>query len=426
MSVNPPLSEALFQHIWKCRLFRQDSLVAITGEAVQIISPGTQNHHSGPDFIAARIRIDGILWAGPVELHLRSSDWYRHGHAGNEQYRHIILHVVYVHDLPEGIGGHIRCLELQPYISNLLLERYEELRRTAAFVPCSAHAGRVSRLIWTGWQERLLAGRWERRWQELMHWLSLNGFNWEETCYWSLARSYGAPVNARPFLQLAQSLPYTVLQWHYDRPLAAEALLFGQAGMLEGPFTDVYPLQLQQEYGQLRQRHQLEPMTVHQWNWLRMRPSAFPAMRIASFAALIQQRRQLFSRILEVKNIRELEQLFFVPPSPYWRTHYRFGRSVRHTRQPGRQALHTVLINSVLPLLHLYGQQRESAYFQELALSLLQQLPAENNHITRAWKKLGIVQENALASQGLLELKQYYCEQMRCLECAVGTRILGG
>lgn len=424
MHVNPPLTEALFQHIWKCRLYRHEGLVTTTGETVQVIHPGTHNHHSGPDFTGARIKIGPVLWAGPVELHLRSSDWYRHGHAGDAQYGHIILHVVYRHDLPAGIGGHIRCLELQPYISNLLLQRYEELRQSAAFVPCSAHAGRVPPLVWTSWQDRLLAERWERRQRELLHWLSVNRHNWEETCYWAVARSYGAPVNAPAFLALAQSLPYRLLQQYHDRPPAIEALLFGQAGMLEDTFTDVYPLQLQQEYRQLRQQHRLEPLPAHGWRWLRMRPSSFPSMRIAALAALLQGSRRLFTAMLEVAARRQLEQLFFVPPSPYWLTHYRFEHPVKRARQPGRQALHAVLINSVLPLMHLYGRYGQQPDYQELALTLLQELPPEDNHVIREWGQLGVAPGQASGSQAMLELKRYYCEQKRCLECAVGTRII--
>ncbi|MBC9930389.1 DUF2851 family protein [Chitinophaga qingshengii] len=424
MHVTPPLSEALFQHIWKCRLYRQEGLVTTNGEAIQVIHPGTHNHHSGPDFTGARIKIGTVLWAGPVELHLRSSDWYRHGHAGNAQYGQIILHVVYVHDLPAGIGGYIRCLELQPYISNLLLQRYEELRLSAAFVPCSAHAGRVPPLVWASWQDRLLAQRWERRQQELLHWLSLNRYDWEETCYWAVARSYGAPVNAPAFLALAQSLPYRLLQQYLDQPLATEALLFGQAGLLEDTFSDVYPLQLQREYRRLQMQHRLEPLPAHSWRWLRMRPPSFPSIRIATLAALLQRHRRLFAGMLDVAARRELEQLFFVHPSPYWRSHYRFQHLVAQTRLPGRQALHAVLINSVLPLLHLYGRCWHRPDYQELALTLLQELPPEDNHIIRAWEQLGVPAGQALGTQAMLELKQQYCEQKRCLECAVGTRIL--
>lgn len=426
MHVNPLLSEELFQHIWKCRLFKQDGLITTTGEPVQILYPGLHNHHSGPDFSAARIRIGNTLWAGQVELHLRTSDWFRHKHQDNEQYRRIILHVVFIHDMPANAAPGVPCLELQSCIPKLLLRRYEDLRRSAAFVPCAAHAGRIPRLTWLGWKERLLAERWERKVKELRTWLECNQYNWEEVCYWSLAQCYGLPVNNLSFLRLAQSLPYNTLQRYKQQPLQTEALLLGQAGMLAGTFTDVYALQLQQEYEHLRRKHQLQPMPAHQWNWLRMRPAAFPAMRIATFAALIQQEGHLFSRILETTKVSELEKMLFVQPSAYWRTHYRLGHTARNVHRPGKQFVHAVLINSVLPLLYLYGQQKKALYYQQLALHFLQQLPPEMNHITKAWTKLGVIQESAMESQALLQLKQCYCEEKKCLDCTIGIKILSG
>ncbi|NSL88129.1 DUF2851 family protein [Chitinophaga sp. Mgbs1] len=426
MHVNPQLSEELFQHIWKCRLFSQDNLKTTAGGRVQVLYPGMHNHHGGPDFTAARIKIDNTLWVGQVELHLRSSDWYRHGHQHNAQYSRIILHVVFTDDMPDRPPGQAPCLELQSSVSKVLLQRYALLRHAAGFVPCAFHARHVPQLTWLSWKERLLAERWERRMADMQAWLTCNHFNWEEVCYWALAQSYGMPVNAMPFLRLAQSLPFPLLQRYRHLPLHMEALLFGQAGMLEEHVTDVYALQLQEEYRFLRHKHQLTPMSAHHWNWLRMRPSAFPTLRIAVFAALLRQSTHLFSRILEAKDLAALEHLFFIQPSPYWKQHYRFGQPAATVRMPGKQAVQAVLINTVLPLIYLYGRQKNARYYQQLALHLLQQLPPEHNHITRQWAQIGITGDNALESQALLQLKQQYCDEKKCLQCAVGIGILGG
>ncbi|HVI45991.1 MAG TPA: DUF2851 family protein [Chitinophaga sp.] len=424
MFVNPQLSEELFQQIWKCRLFRQDHLFTTTGEPVQIIYPGILNHHGGPDFGGAKIRIGATLWAGQVELHLRTSDWFRHGHHSNAQYDRIILHVVFVHDMPGRDVAGVPCLELQSHIPKILLHRYEALRQSADFVPCSGSAAAVPHLTWLAWKERLLAERWERKMGGLQAWLICNRYNWEEVCYWAVAQSYGMPVNGSPMLQLAQVLPYHVLLRYRHEPLVLEALLFGQAGFLEDPGSDVYALQLQQEYVYLKRKYQLLPLAPHAWNWLRVRPSAFPSMRIAAFAALMGQPSRLFSCILEAKDLVALEQLFFIQPSPYWRTHYRFGQPVQRTSRPGKQAVHSILINTVLPLLFLYGREKQSRYYQQQALHFLEQLPPENNTIIKAWENAGIKQENALESQAMLQLKQYYCDARRCLHCAVGLKIL--
>lgn len=426
MFVNPLLSEELFQHIWAFRLFKQDQLTTTGGESVQILYPGLLNHNGGPDFSAAKIRIGTTLWVGQVELHLRTSDWFRHGHQHNPQYGRIILHVVFVHDMPAVQIGEVPCLELQQHIPKLLLQRYEQLRQLSPFVPCATHAPQVPTLTWLSWKERLLAERWERKMSSLRAWLQHNRYNWEEVCYWAVAQSYGTPVNALPFLQVVQSLPYKVLMRCRYQLLHLEALLFGQAGMLEEPQIDGYALQLQEIYAHLRHKFRLTPMAPHHWNWLRMRPAAFPTIRLATFASLLQQRPQLFSRLLEAADVNALEQLFFVQPSAYWHTHYRFGHPVERTHRPGKQAVQGILINTVLPLLFLYGQDKQLKYYQEKALHFLQQLPAEKNHITNSWTALGITQESAMESQALLQLKQYYCEEKRCLHCAIGVKIISG
>jgi hypothetical protein len=424
MSVTPLLTEELFQHIWQFRLFSTTGLATLAGEPVQIVHPGYHNRDAGPDFTAAKIRIGATLWAGNVELHLRTSDWYRHGHHRNGQYGNVILHVVFEQDVHDGGIAEIPCLELQEQIPKLLLKRYEQLRQSAAFVPCEYGARRVPHLIWHSWKERLLVERWERKTGMLQAWLLHTRYNWEEVCYWAIAQSFGMPVNATPFLQLAQSIPHNLLLKHQSGLLQLEALLFGQAGLLPGRCTDGYPQLLQQEYAFLQHKYRLQAMRPHLWKWLRMRPASFPTMRIAALAALLHQAPRLFSRILEIEHMASLERLFSIQPSAYWREHYRFSGTATHTRGPGRTAVHNILINTVLPLIFLYGREKGLRYYQERALHFIGQLPAEENRISSGWKRAGIIQQCALDSQALLQLKQYYCNEKKCLQCAVGAKLL--
>lgn len=424
-SINPLLTEELFQHIWQFRLFKTASLATVDGVAVQIIHPGIHNHHAGPDFTAAKIRIGDTLWAGNVELHLRTSDWYRHGHHHNGQYTNVILHVVFEHDVVNYDTDQMPpCLALQQHIPKLLLRRYESFRQLAVFVPCEASARRVPGLIWQNWKERLLVERWERKITTFHTWLQQTGNNWEEVCYRAVAQSFGLPANASPFLQLAQSLQHTLLARHRPSLMQLEALLFGQAGMLSGTFTDEYPRQLQREYKYLRHKYKLQPIPAYSWKWLRMRPASFPTLRIAALAALLHQAPHLFSHILETESIDCLEQLFSAQPSVYWQEHYRFDGPVSQTHCQGRLAIHNVLINTILPLLFLYGREKGQRHYQDRALQLMEKLPAEENKISNAWTKIGIEQLNALDSQALLELKQQYCDEKKCLQCAVGAKLL--
>jgi len=424
-SVTPLLTEDLFQHIWKFRLFKTTGLTTIDGLPVEIQHPGQHNLDAGPDFTAARIRIGNTLWAGNVELHLRTSDWYRHRHQYNKQYSNVILHVVFEHDMELYDTEHMPpCISLEQQIPKVLLTRYEEFRQSSLFVPCEYKARQVPDLIWHNWKERLLIERWEYKTTTLHTWLLQTKYNWEEVCYRAIAQSFGLPVNATAFLQLAQILPHNLLARHRTSLLHLEALLFGQAGMLPEPFEDEYPQALQQEYAYLRHKYKLQPMPVHLWKWLRMRPASFPTLRIASLAALLHKTPHLFSRILETTTITGFEQLFAVQPSAYWHEHYHLDGPLTQTHCPGKLAIHNILINTILPLLFLYGKEKGMSYYQDRALDLIAQLPAEENRITQGWENIGIQQQSALDSQALLQLKQYYCDEKRCLESAIGAKLL--
>lgn len=425
-SVSPLLTEDLFQHIWKCRLFNTTGLTTIDGVPVEVQYTGVHNHDAGPDFTAAKIKIGNTLWAGNVELHLRTSDWYRHGHQHNQQYSNVILHVVFEHDVAYYDTDHMPpCIALEQQIPKMLLGRYkQQFRQSSVFVPCEYSASQVPDLIWHNWKERLLIERWERKTTTLHTWLLQTKYNWEEVCYRAIAQSFGVPVNAPAFLQLAQSLPHNLLTRHRPSLLQLEALLFGQAGMLQEAFEDEYPLELQQEYNYLRHKYKLQPIPTHLWKWLRMRPASFPTLRIASLAALLHKTPHLFSKILETETITGFEQLFSVQLSAYWHEHYHLDGPLTQTYCPGKLAVHNILINTILPLLFLYGREKGLSYYQDRALDLIEQLPAEENRITQGWDDIGVCQKSALDSQALLQLKQNYCDKKRCLECAIGAKLL--
>ncbi|RPE12294.1 DUF2851 family protein [Chitinophaga lutea] len=421
--VNPLFSEELLQHIWQFGLYNQHHLTTVSGEPVAVLHPGELNRNAGPDFTGARVRIGGMEWAGNVELHYRTSDWRRHGHQRNPRYDNVVLHVVFEHDAPFPAAP---CLELQHRIPKLLLKRYQALKTAAAFVPCAPLLHRVEEDTWEAWKPALLFARLQRKAAVLMRWLEQSRFNWEEVCFRAIAQGFGMPVNTAAFLQLSFSMPFMLLARHRQHPHRLEALLFGQSGMLTGHFADAYPQELQREYLFLQHKYRLEPMPGHQWQWLRMRPSAFPTMRIACFAALLHNSPHLFSRLLETDALPDAERLFFVEPSAYWRNHYRFDIPAVRTAGIGKGTVHHLFINAVAPLLHLYGEYMGLPQYKQRALRFLRELPAENNRILRGWAEENVPSASAGDSQALLQLKQEYCDRKRCLDCAVGQRLLRG
>ncbi|OOQ59396.1 DUF2851 family protein [Mucilaginibacter pedocola] len=423
------LTEDFLHYVWKFRLFDKQDLRTTTGEALEIYSVGLHNTHAGPDFQNARIRIGDTTWAGNAELHINSADWQRHGHTGNGAYDNVILHVVYTDDAPVTLanGRPLPTLELKDRISADLYQRYHNLVfGNQTVIPCEGNISRVDPLTMHNWLTRVLVERLEKRTEAVNATLAKNRGDWEETFYQYLAANFGFKTNALPFELMAKSLPQNILAKHKNNPLQIEALIFGQAGFLEAEPEDEYPRSLKKEYDYLRKKFNLTPIENHLWKFMRMRPQNFPTVRLAQFAALIIQSSYLFSKILELKEVKELRALFAdIKVNPYWETHYRFDKeSPPVGKHFGQASVDTVLLNTVALFLFCYGKHMGQSFYTSRALKLLENIPAENNHVTQEFATLGVNIFTAFESQGLLELKNNYCSYKKCLQCGVGVKIL--
>ncbi|MEM1216873.1 MAG: DUF2851 family protein, partial [Bacteroidota bacterium] len=402
-------------------------LKTTAGEPIEVLQPGRLNTHAGPDFLEARIRIGETVWAGNVEMHLRSSEWNAHQHQYDKAYDNVILHVVL--DENETIrhrdGGRIPCLNLRSYLPVGLAQQYLRMLHSEQWIPCHHQLNDVPEMTRSLWLDRLLIERLEERTNALRTRLHANDGDWAETFYQHLAWGFGLRVNADPFLMLAESLPLKTLLRHQNNLRQLEALIFGQAGLLERDFSEHYPLELQREYRFLRKKYQLQLLPQTLWKFMRMRPANFPTVRLAQWATLLFRTGQLFSKMLAAQNLREIENAFEVELSNYWQTHYRLEREgKRSTKRLGKTHVHLLVINIIAPFLFLYGKEMGDERYQDRALDLLEAVPAERNHVLDNWKKLGVKVPKAAQSQGLLHLKKHYCEEKRCLECAIGCHIL--
>lgn len=421
------MQENFLHFVWRLRRFRLQGLQTTTGDQIEIVEIGQHNHNAGPDFLNARIRIAGTLWAGNVEMHLRSSEWLTHRHQDDPNYDNVILHVVLDEDevIKHREGERIPCLNLRPYLPAGLAKQYLRLLHSEQWISCQQQLYNVPEVTKNLWLDRLLVERLEERTQALAERLERNNGDWEETFYQHLAWGFGLKVNAEPFAWLAESLPLKILLRHKDKLTQLEALIFGQAGMLEGTFQDAYPQQLQNEYHFLQKKYQLQAISANHWKFMRMRPANFPSIRLAQWATLIFRTGQLFSKMLVATNLKEIENAFVVELSNYWQTHFRFDRPGKKSNKSlGQSRIHLLVINIIAPFLFLYGKRRGDEQYQDRALQLLAAVPAERNHIITAWAGLGIKAEQAAQSQALLQLKKNYCDQKRCLDCAIGCNIL--
>jgi hypothetical protein len=420
------MNEKLLQFIWQFQYFNRQSLHTTEGEVVVIEKPGQWNHHQGPDFSEAIIRIGLTKWVGNVELHIRSSDWARHHHGTDARYGTIILHVVWEDDQPlqADTGVLVPTLELQHRIPGLLLERYRQMMETLVTVPCHAFLPALDQLGWTAWKERLAAERLERRATHIMELLQQSGQHWEEVLWWMIAANFGIRVNATLFGAVAKSLPTALLGKHRQQIHQLEALLLGQANLLDGQYEEPYPVMLQREYRFLKKKYKLDP--VHQQPaFLRMRPAAFPTIRLAQLAMLLYRTTGLFAIVKDATDPKKLVDQFMVTANDYWHYHYRFDEeTVAMPKQLGKQMAENIMINTVIPVLFAYGLYTGNELHRERAVQWLYQLPAEHNQLTRGWQQSHVQHTTALDSQALIELTNHYCINRRCLECAVGNKIL--
>lgn len=420
------MTEKLFQFIWQFQYFNQDSLQTASGEPIRILQPGQPNKNQGPDFEQARITINGTTWAGNVELHLRSSDWLKHGHQGDDRYNKVILHVVWLDDMPvlNKEGHPFPALELRSRVSNLLLESYDRWMQADNQVPCSNSISAVPGITWELWKQRLLVERLMEKYEVISHHLAKTNNHWEEVFWIMLCRYFGGHINGISFEQIAVSLPVQLLAKHKNQIHQLEALLFGQAGLLHKNFEEAYPKMLYNEYQFLQKKYRLRVVNLPP-SFLRMRPVNFPSVRLAQLAALVQNSSHLFSAVREASSVNVARTLFEVTANDYWHYHFKFDEQGSFLpKNLGCQMIDTLLINTVSPVLFAYGNFMNDAALKEKALVWLEKIAAEKNSLIAPFVALQVKPKHAADSQALLQLKKEYCDAKRCLECAIGNAIL--
>lgn len=419
--------EKLMQYVWKHRLWRSEDMVTNTGKKVRVVDPGLLNTDAGPDFFNAKIEIDGHMWVGNVEMHYRATDWKRHRHDSDKAYDSVILHVVAKDDAPVRRTNGELIPQLVLEVSPQFNADYASLVGATIEVPCATKIKQVPHLTIVEWVEGLaferLHGKVERIHQLLD---SFNG-SWEDVCYVTLARNFGFGINNDAFERLARRTPLRLLGKHSDSVLQIEALLFGQAGMLDAqkPGMDSYYNQLCTEYAFLSNKFQLTPMEKESWKLFRIRPQNFPYRRIAMLAQFIEGGFRMMNRILETEGEKEMRALFEVELSGYWTKHYTFGKpNERATATLSRNSIDIILINTVAPLLYAYGELTGNYEMTDKAIKLLEDLRAESNSIVSHFVAYGIDCPDALTSQALVQLKREYCDARKCIYCKIGHYLL--
>ena len=421
------MKEDLLHYIWKMKRFDWKALHTTAGESVEILHFGIHNHDAGPDFLEGKVKIGDTIWVGNIELHTKSSHWYQHKHQEDPRYDNIILHVVFEDDRPVMDSQHniVPTIVLQSRIAHEVIESYDRLVNNQDWIPCEKSIGQVKGITKAVWLDRLMIERLERKTKAIQELLDRTNNDWEEAFYRGLSRNLGLKVNGTAFELLAASIDLKTIMKYKHSALQIEALLFGQAGMLDKTFEDAYPLQLQREYRLLQHKHQLKTIDITLWKFMRLRPANFPTIRIAQLAQLLFQSNHLFSKMLAANSVSEIENMFEVKLVNYWKDHYQFDKeSISRAKKLGKSTIHLLLINTIVPFLFHYGKHRKEEKYVDKALDLLRACKPENNSIIKKWKALDFDVDSAHTSQALLQLKNEYCNAKRCMSCAIGNAIM--
>ncbi len=420
------MTEKLLHFIWQFQYYNKAELHTTNEEVLQILKPGHYNTHQGPDFLNGSIKVDNITLVGNIELHLNSSDWFKHQHTTDKNYANIILHVVWNNDKPVTIAGkQVPTLELKTRVAKTMLQRYEWLMNEQTTIACTKFLPVLSEIGWMAWKERLTIERLEQKSKYVLELFEQSKHHWEEVFWWMIARNFGSTVNTECFEAIAKSISINILAKHKNQIHQIEALLLGQANLLNESFEETYPQMLQKEYAFLQKKYQLEHCSATPL-FLRMRPANFPSVRLAQLAMLVHHSSHLFSKINEIDLVTDVKQLFNVTANDYWHYHYQLDVLLQDKKPKvlGNQMVQNIIINTIIPVLFAYGIYHNEQLYKDKAIQWLQQLPAEKNTITERWKQLGISHQNAFDSQSLLQLTKLYCNKHECLKCAVGNKLL--
>jgi hypothetical protein len=420
------MKEDFLHYLWKFKKFDTSNLQTSNREPITILHSGNYLQLAGPDFFNAQLIIGGQKWAGNVEIHIKSSDWYIHHHEQDEAYENVILHVVWEHDTEifRKNNTEIPVLELRDYVSNETLGNYESLMQPKSWIFCEREIASVDAFVLKNWQERLFFERLERKSKPIDELLLKTNSDWEAVLFCLLAKNFGLNTNGEIFIKVAESIPFAIIRKERQEVENIEALLFGKAGLLEIGKEDTYFSDLKMRFDYLSHKYRLSKVAIEPVQFFKHRPDNFPTIRLSQFANLYAGRPHLFAEIINAASVIMLYEIFSVAVSEYWKTHYQFDKeSPKKAKALSKSFVDLIIINTIAPLQFAYAK----AHGKEVAetiIALTEQISPESNAIIDKFNSFGIATASAFETQSLLQLKNDYCNRGRCMECAVGVELL--
>ena len=420
------MKEDFLHYLWKFKKFDSLNLRTFNGEEITIVNVGQYLELAGPDFFNAQIVIGKQKWAGNVEIHLKSSDWYVHHHERDEAYENVILHVVWEHDTEifRSNNTEIPVLELKAYIDAATIANYQYLMVPKSWIYCEKQLRDIKEFTLKNWQERLFFERLERKSNPIFELLKRTNNDWESVLFCLLAKNFGLNTNGEIFFKIAQTISFSTIRKESFEVENLEALLLGIAGLLDAEKEDNYFKDLKFRYFYLLHKYQIEKKVFEPVQFFKHRPDNFPTIRLSQLANLYHVQQNLFSVISTLNSVKSSYEVFNVSASEYWQNHYQFDKeSPKKKKKLSKSFIDLVIINTIIPLQFAYAKSQGKEISEDL-IQLINGVAPEKNAIIDKFGSFGIKAENAFETQSLLQLKNEYCNKSRCLECALGMELL--
>ncbi|RKS15104.1 DUF2851 family protein [Flavobacterium sp. 120] len=420
------MKEDFLHYLWKFKKFDTLNLKTVNNEEITIVNVGQYLELAGPDFFNAQIVIGAQKWAGNVEIHIKSSDWYVHHHEKDAGYENVILHVVWEHDVAvfRSDNSEIPVLALKEYVEKATLENYQSLMTPKSWIFCEKQLKDVDEFALKNWQERLFFERLERKSQPIFDLLEQTNQDWEGVLFCLLAKNFGLNTNGEIFYKMAQSIPFSIIRKESFKVENMEALIFGTTGLLDSEKEDNYFKDLKFRYFYLLHKYQIEKVCIEPVQFFKHRPDNFPTIRLSQLANLYHSQQNLFSKINSLSSLKSTYELFQIAASEYWQNHYQFDKeSPMKQRKLSKSFIDLIVINTIIPIQFAFAKSQGKEISEDL-IQLLNEVVAEKNAIIEKFTSFGIQSKTAFETQSLLQLKNEYCNKSKCLECVIGSELM--
>jgi len=420
------MKEEFLHYIWKYSLFNKTQLKTTEGKKVSVFSVGEQLHTAGPDFFNAKLEIQGQVWVGNVEIHVKASDWYLHHHETDTAYDSVILHVVWDCDVAvfRGDNSEVSTIELKGLVPKVLLDNYTQMMRSKKWIPCQDSINLVDSFLMKFWLERLYFERLEQKTRLINNVLIDSNSDWEAVFFLLMAKNFGLKSNGEAMFELAESIGFSVFRKECGNQKSLEALFFGQANLLNQELEDSYYEDLQKSYQFLKHKYGLSALIGNPLAFFGMRPMNFPTIRISQFCNLYHSKGKLFAELMEVTELNRFYEILGAKTSEFWETHYTFGNvAVKKKKRLTKSFIDLLIINTIIPIKISYLKQL-GTFNSEDIIAIITQIKPEKNSVISKFKECKMQVDNALVSQAYIQLEKHYCSPKKCLDCTIGNELL--